>query len=196
MYQLFQKLIRDAEDIPLSNVDIQHLLRDKTNIVLYKDLYTTDWLPMLLYKEKTTGFENYCHAVLFYDIGTDEAKIGHWIAVIVDQKNKIIYHWDSYGLDPDEENAILNTGDHQYSNLLNIMVNNGYTLDINKEKIQNDLENVATCGRHSALRINFFHLSNDVYNKMYTEILSKKMNNDDISVLLTIFVHHHRGHYM
>src|SRR5712672_59943 len=96
MDKIFNKKLIDVEKRKaLSGEDILNLLDNKTNIMLYRDLYKYDNLDDVLGKYKS--------CVILYE--TTEPLYGHWCVVFQQNPNTIEF-MDSYGYLIDNEISI------------------------------------------------------------------------------------------
>ena len=176
------KTIKEIEDKPLSDTDIQSYLGKSVKIIEYKDLKNYNSIDELLPNDK-----DYC--VLLYE---SQPNSGHWTALL--KYDNDIELFDSYGntdanilrWTPFKVRQMLGEDDDYLTKLVN---KSHYNFIHNRQKYQgNDAE---TCGRHVILRILAFLQDNadlPQYNHMI-EALKKNhpnMNMDQIvSSLIT-----------
>lgn len=167
-------LIKHAETIPISDSDIL-LINPNTKIIIYNELeeiYKRGGNIMEIFDEDNT-------AVLFYDLGSD---IGHWVSIIYHPHTDIIYFHNSYAFPPDFEIKLKTHNDTYLSKLL---ASSGKRIDISNKRLQLLKADIATCGRHSALRTLFKNLTNQEYNNLITNI-PKNTHSDELVALLSL----------
>lgn len=175
MVNLHDKIIKRAEDIPLSDEDLANITGGQTRVVDYEELKGFNSIFEAF--ESTPTGDNF---ILFYRF--PETEIGHYITVILDKENRTIRHFDSYGLKPDEE--LHTTGFGEYSRLLNKANQDGWLLDINREKLQRLKEHVNTCGRWASLRVVFREMDNQTFAQLFK--INKIETPDDIVTSMTL----------
>lgn len=117
--------------------------------------------------------------VLFEEIHGSNRPIGHWVVLL---KHSDHYeHFDSYGIGIDEEEKIAN----EYGHLLtNIFRSANMPLVESTRKLQEDKEDVNTCGRWVVARI---HLHNYELPQFYNFIEMIHQPYDRSVVLMTMF---------
>lgn len=173
---MLNKIIKQAEDIPLSTTDLLNICNNQTKVVLYHELEEVDDILQL--------FQPYNSFILLYEFAT--SNIGHFVSVIYYPERNEIHHYDSYALLPDVELDLTHTQGRKYlSELYDKARESGINITINQTRHQLFKENVNTCGRHSALRIIFRHLTAPQYNNFINGNASLK-NPDEICTAFTI----------
>lgn len=163
------KLIKEYEDIPLSNFDILKILDNNVSIILYPDLHKYKHIDEIL------GKYNAC--ILLFE---SKPKYGHWCAIIKN-KNDIEF-FNPYGGYPDDslkkiplKFALQSNQENPYLSLL--LYNSEYNLFYNEFKFQQTSNDIKTCGRHCCVRVKNKHL--DIYGyKKYLDELSRNLNVD------------------
>lgn len=86
-------------DTPLTNVDIDELLKDmheRANIVEEKDVKASDTIEDL--------FKDRGHVIFFVRWSPEPQAIGHWTCMVRNQRTKQIYYFDSLGKPPRNRN--------------------------------------------------------------------------------------------
>ena len=175
------KTIREIEDKPLSDKDIQSYLGKSVKIVEYKDLKNYNSIDELLPNNK-----DYC--ILLYE---NEPDSGHWVGLLKYDNN--IELFDSYGntdtkilsWTPFKVRQMLGEDDDYLTKLVN---KSNYHFIHNRKKYQGD--NAETCGRHVILRILAFLQDNadlPQYNHMI-EALKKNHPNQNMDQIVSSLI--------
>ncbi len=169
-----KKALEQLKNKSLSTLEVLRIVDNKSNLIKYDDMKDVkhiddilkDGACVILYRTS----ENY----------------GHWNCVIKRGPNTI-EAFDSYGTPID--NQLLQLSDEKRHKLgqvkpylSKLLLDSNYTVEFNPYKLQKATDNVATCGRWSAARINFKHLSIDEFKKLFT---GKNINSDDVVTLYT-----------
>jgi hypothetical protein len=140
------ELIQHAETIPLSDDNLREMLGKDSNrvkVMLYEDLKGYQTLQQLLPNK-------YDAAIILLQIEAPGApKVGHWITVM--NHGSHFEHFDSYGMDPDEELATT----HEDSHITNLISNSNTRVITSQAKLQARKEAVNTCGRWAIVRSRF-----------------------------------------
>ena len=174
-----QNVIELEEQIPLSGKNITDMLKSRGRVVLYDALKVND-IKSLMYKVGSVW-----HVIILYNVSrTQYESLGHWIAFIIDDEKKVMYHYDSLAYEPDQELAILHHPERYYSQHLE-KLSKYYRLEVNQEKMQDLVEHTATCGRWAAMRCVFYYLDNEQFNSMIKGLLDSVDSPDHIITLLT-----------
>lgn len=171
--------LMEIKKYPLSNFDIQEVLNNvshpNTNIINYEELNNIYHIDEI--------FDNLGRCIIL--IPTESLNSGHWVALI--KKNNEIEFFDPYGKTLKQQEKNLNSNiDIDEDIIIKLCKRDGYKLSYSNKKNQPYSSNIATCGRHSVMRVILYKLSNDEYNKMM-EKLSKLYNvsSDDIVSIFT-----------
>lgn len=140
---------------PLTNSDINFLLKGRVNIVTYPEVSKFRNIDELLGKYKA--------AVILY---LTSPNFGHWTGLFLNKEG--LHFIDSYGGLPDETlehiGAVTNKSLKQdFTYLIALMVKSPYDLYYNDHKLQKKEGNIATCGRHVVNRILHKQLTDDQY---------------------------------
>lgn len=152
------RIIKDGEVFNLSGEDILRITDGKTNILQYEKLDSVVSLDEVLSPHRAL--------VLLYQTAE---RFGHWV-VLLDKGNKNLEFYDPYGLDVDEELNIDNEfhlrihGGVITPHLSALIEKGGWRVTYNKERLQQMLEDVNTCGRYCALRVRFRDSSMEKFN--------------------------------
>ena len=163
---------------PLSNEDILEAIDiEPTNIFSsdkLNDAYSIDEL-----------LDRLGRGVLFFR--TEDNQTGHWIGIL--KQGDTIEVFDPYGFSPDEFKKKLGAGNglNPDMSILEELINNsGYKMTVNKVQNQSFSPDVATCGRHSVMRLMFRHLNNKQYNQFLKQIKKQDgINPDELATGLT-----------
>ena len=142
-----------------------------------------NWLDLIKYQR----IEDILPCILFIPI--ESQMEGHYVALFL--QNGILNYWCSYGYNIPftikksfylQETQI---DDEDYlNNLIKDFLNRGNKMIINNHRFQK-LNNSATCGRFSIIRISKKHLSNDVFMKWFK---FDNISNDELICLLTFLL--------
>lgn len=154
-----ENTINKQMKIPLSAEQVMNF-SGCSRILKYRDL--------LKIKHYTELFDRNGKCLLLFELKNN---FGHWVCIILNKKN--IYFFDSYGTFPDKELEYIpqkykKQSGQDYANLsalFDIAMKDGYTLDYNANKLQDDSTNV--CGRWCAMRMINNHLDNDSFSTYY-----------------------------
>ena len=175
------KLISQAEKIPLSGDDIYQILNDTTKIYRYSDLHNIHSIDQLF----TSGNSS---IMLLFQVESENS--GHWCILI--KHAKTIYEWfDPYGLKMDEELkfADYNLRIHNNQRVGHMTAlfaqNPNYKVIQNTTQLQRFLKDVNTCGRHCCVR---GLMKNTPLNK-YVDLFKNQKNDADyiVSSLTILF---------
>lgn len=172
---------------PLSGEDIQKLIGSKSKIMSYTELYN--------YKDRIFDLlKKHNKIAILYPITpkNQQNRFGHWCGLKYTPSKNMISFMDSYGDVIDKQiDYIPKEGQNNYpteykyliSELLKVPKN--IKIEYNHHQFQSDNQNIATCGRHTALFLNSKYLVDD-YIKWYKALMKKhKLNADKLSVILT-----------
>lgn len=172
-------ILKENEDIALSNYDLLQMLDNKVNIVTYPKLINYNRI------EDVLGPNN--AAFILYE---SEPRFGHWIALM--KRGDTIEYFDPYGgkidgtLDYIDDDFKKKTNqDKTY--LINLLLESPYEIEYNEFPFQKMKDDIKTCGRHSAVRLLLKDL--DIYSyKAFLDAIKKEtgLNYDEIVTVLTI----------
>ena len=169
------KLITRIYEQDLNGTDIDYLTKGKAKVILYEDLQNVNNILDIF------GF--FDAVIMLFPVKSNTN--GHWIAIMKNNKTQTITHWDPYGFSwieemPYTQNKYVKM--NLLGNLYNLAKYNGWNVQWNKYKFQEQKNNINTCGRHCCIRVRFDYLDNDKYAKM---MLNQKMKPDWIVTCLT-----------
>lgn len=163
--------IERLEAVALSDADLKRMLgkhASNTKIIQYEQLKKYNDMSQLLPNETD------CCIVLLQIEKPGASPVGHWITLL--NHGTHYEHFDSYGLDPDEELAIT----HEHSHLTDIIKNTKKRVESSSYKLQAKREAVNTCGRHAVVRV----LHRELEKPEYTSMLRQVHSNPDVAVTL------------
>lgn len=171
--------LKDLKSYALSNFDIKEVL--PTNIFTYPHLADVKHIDEVLDHEG--------RAIMLFL--TDNENTGHWISLIKRDGNIEIY--DPYGFAPDTQgkNLGVSAGNMRKMGqdqplLTDLIKSSGYGIRYNKKRVQPISPDIATCGRHSLMRLLAAHLPLDEYNRRLQKISKDAgVSIDDIATALT-----------
>lgn len=151
--------LQDVEGYALGDDDLQTILEPDTHIFTYPYLKSV--------KDIDEVFDPYGRALMLYL--TENKNTGHWVALIRHKDH--IEFFDPYGERPDAELNWIGKGkraelDQERPLLSKLLREKGLPVVFNKHKFQDEDADVATCGRHSVVRLLFKDLSLPDYAKM------------------------------
>ena len=157
-------------DKSLSTTEILQYLKGKTKIVIYPELKKIKNISELL--------ASYKSFVLLYLTGPN---YGHFVCVI-DHGNRIEF-FDSYSIKPDKEFDFINNDKlNGVKYLSKLLYKTKKPIEYNHIKLQQDGDEIATCGRWCALRLLLKDIKLDDFIYMMT---NTKMSPDKLVTYLT-----------
>lgn len=170
-----QSIIDYYKNKPLSDKDILKLVKNKSNLTLYPNLYK--------YKNIDEVLEPNGASFILYET---KPSYGHW-CLIFKRTPDLLEFFDPYGskfIDEElnfvpKEFRKVSHQDVPYLSLL--MIESPYRLSYNKYQFQKRGDNIKDCGRWCALRLIF----KDYPIKLFAYLFQGK-NSDDIATLFTI----------
>jgi hypothetical protein len=177
--------INKLQDIALSDSQVMNLINHDANLILYKDIHKYNNIDELLGQHGA--------AVILYE---SKPAYGHWTTIFKVSPNEIEF-FNSYGNQNNHDgipDAMLkfipksfrkqSNQDHTY--LSKLMYDSKYDLSYNQYNYQGDGENIKTCGRHIATRLNNRNLSLNKYNEYIKKMCRElNLNSDQLVSYLT-----------
>ena len=155
-----EQYIDKAQAKELTGSDIDRMLRGQAPILPYSSLERYDNIDDVL-------GPNSC-AVFLYEM---IPKQGHWVCMFRDQNGQLIFY-DSLGYKMDDELNFVNKYRKdedlpKFSKELTRLTSPEKVVS-NTLPIQEDEENISTCGRYCVMRLLLRDLSNDDFNRIFT----------------------------
>lgn len=158
---------------PLSDTDILEI--EPTNIIFYENLRN--------YNRIDECFDRHHRFILFLPVKNKFD--GHWTAVL--RKNDNIEFYDPYGNRIQNIRTFLKSRIYfNHQDFLDLVENSGYNLVQNKyiHQNRNDMDNKA-CGRFSVMRLMFYKLNNEEYNKLLNKLKKNGISPLNLSIIAT-----------
>lgn len=123
-------------------------------------------------------FRNNNFVVIYYPLTRN---LGHYVALFIDRKNKILTYYDPLGFDVDymknrtplKEQLYIEECNTLTKRLYEKMKKENYDVHYNQYHHQTKDPNVAVCGFHCILRLLFNQLNTDEYNDMLNKLKQK-----------------------
>lgn len=164
--QPLDRIVLDAEKIPLSGTDLVRITENKSRILIYSELENFSNIDEV--------FGDQDSLIILYQ---HYEKVGHWCGLIRNSswiKPNQLYFFDPYGLriDSEIEFSDFQTRRHQnkkVAHLSHLISQGGYTVISNDYRYQQFKKDVNTCGRHVGLRILYKHLTPAEYKIFLTK---------------------------
>lgn len=173
------KLIKELEEISLSNDEILELVDGKANLILYPELSKINNIDEILYP--------YGACIILF---LTKKNYGHWTCIFKVNDNTIEY-FDPYGLYIDNalnfkmDKYFRKINNEDFAHLTYLLYISPYNISFNQYKFQKKLKGVSTCGRHTAMRLILRDLSLDEYKKFMT---NRKYSPDELVTILTSYI--------
>ena len=162
--QPLDKIVLDAEKIPLSGSDLERITEGKANIIKYSDLHQYNSIDEVFGTKEAI--------IILY---LKKSNFGHWCCLFKpDWKPETLYFFDSYGFQMDQEikysdeQLRLHSG-KEVPHLTHLVQNSNYYLQQNDFQYQSKEHHINTCGRWAAMRIR--HM--DMTPKQFKTFLTK-----------------------
>ena len=174
-------LLKELESISLSNYEVLELINGKANLIQYPELATKNNIDEILHP--------YGACIILY---LTRKNYGHWCCLFrfKDDPN-LLEFFDPYGLFVDDElNFKMNENfrkinNQDYPHLTHLLYISPYKISYNQYKFQKKLKGVATCGRHTSMRLLLRDLPLDNYKKFMT---STNYTPDELVTMLTTLI--------
>jgi hypothetical protein len=160
-------------DYQLSDSDLKVLI-PSVNIITYNNIASYSNIDEVLNGKPT---------VILFEM--TENNSGHWTCMF--KNNNVVYFYDSYGLDVEQEKKYMNKRMFKKANYLSRLLKRmPYSLDVNRTKYQEMENGINTCGRHVAVRIWNKQLNDEDYKEyIYNLCDEHKVNPDELVIMLT-----------
>jgi hypothetical protein len=183
---MIKNTLKEYENIALSDKEVLKLIDGRANLILYSYLHK--------YKKIDDILNPYGACIILFE---SLPRYGHWCCIFK-VNDKLLEFFNPYGgwIEgyPDESlNYIplnFRLKSYQYYPYLSIlMYNSKYELSYNEYRFQKHNKDIKTCGRWTALRIIFRHLSLNRFYKMIKSLEKElKINSDEVVTLLTMYI--------
>lgn len=177
-----KEILKEYEDIALSDKEVLKLIDKKANLILYPDLINYNTIDEIL--------DPYGACILLFEA---KPKYGHWCCIFK-INDTLLEFFNPYSGYPDDSLEYIPMhfrliSNQYYPYLSLLMLNSPYELSYNEYKFQKHNKNIKTCGRWCAIRINFRYYSLDQF-KEIIDFLKKKLNinGDELVTLLTMYI--------
>ena len=170
-------LVKQIYRVDLTLDDVQALTRHKANIIMYDDLTIDDNILNVI------GSSN--RAILLFPTESGSPN-GHYLCLIYYKDIRTLLHFDSYGLDVQQE-LKYSTSKHVQRNTLGYLYNklraNNVKVIFNTYKYQQMINGMNTCGRHISVRLRFHYLNNNEYARL---MLNQSNSPDYLVSIITL----------
>jgi len=168
--------LSEREKYSLSDKDIRKLTSGQTKIIKYVELSK--------YKSIDSVMHPHNSLTILYETSPN---YGHWVCLI--RRGRIIEHFDSYGLKPDDELKFIpeyfrnqSGRDIPHLSYLLYYATPRYEIHYNEYKLQSRDKEIATCGRWVCTRINKLRLTTDEFAEAFKD---PQYTPDQLVTLLT-----------
>lgn len=170
-------LIKKISSVPLSDKDLLELNDNDIKIIKYGDLQN--------YTDIDEVFKDNDKVIVLYEF---DENWGHWCCLLKYGNN--VEFFDPLGkfiddsLDVIDDKFKKKSGQDGY-HLSKLLIDSPYNLKCNNYPFQKNNKDIASCGRHCALRCILSDIDLDKYIKLFKE---SKMNPDMIASYLTAYI--------
>lgn len=178
----FKNILKQYEDIALSDKQVLKLIDGKANLILYPNIHKYKNIDEILYP--------YGACIILFEA---KPRYGHWCCIFK-INNKLLEFFNPYGGYPDDSLEYIpidfRLKSYQFYPYLSIlMYNSPYELSYNEYKFQKHGNDIKTCGRWCAIRLIFRNLSLDEFYhliKYLKDLLN--ITSDELVTLLTMHI--------
>ena len=178
----FKNILKQYEDIALSDKQVLKLIDGKANLILYPNIHKYKNIDEILYP--------YEACIILFEA---KPRYGHWCCIFK-INNKLLEFFNPYGGYPDDSLEYIpidfRLKSYQFYPYLSIlMYNSPYELSYNEYKFQKHGNDIKTCGRWCAIRLIFRNLSLDEFYhliKYLKDLLN--ITSDELVTLLTMHI--------
>lgn len=174
-----KNLVKQNEQVPISDADILKICDNKVNILAYEDLGKLYKAGKSLLSQFSED-KNNCIILLYQLRGP--SGIGHWVSLIYRPEHNVIEFCNPYAYRPDQE---INLMEHQEAYLTKLLLGTNCRIMSNHYKYQEFVQSSSTCGRHAAVRCVFHDLTNEEYYKFLSSY-QPNMKARDFDKLVTV----------
>ena len=154
-------VIQGAMRNELSDVEIRRITNNEVKIMLYDELEE--------YENIIDAIGGTNKLIILFPTNSDNYR-GHYIAILYYPNERLISHFDSYGLSPKVELSYSTNGyvkEKLLNNLYSKAILNGYRVDYNTTRLQKMTDKISDCGSWCSVRCRFYYLSNQEFAKMF-----------------------------
>lgn len=174
------EILKQIENIALSNKDLLKIVDGKANIIIYSNIYK--------YRSIDDLINPYGAAFILFQ---SRPHYGHWCLLFRTNDRKLEF-FNPYGGYPDDSLDYINSDfkkksyqDKPY--LSKLLLKSPYDLEYNEFDFQKEKNDIKTCGRHCAMRLICRYLNIYEYKDFLDKIKSiTGLNYDQIVTLFTI----------
>ena len=177
--QPLDKIVLDAEKIPLSGSDIERITEGKANIIKYSDLHQYNSIDEVFGSKEAI--------IILY---LKKSNFGHWCCLFkAPWKSETLYFYDSYAFQMDEEiqysdEQLRLHGGKNVPHLTHLIRKSNYYLEQNDFQYQSKEHDINTCGRWAAVRARHLDMLPTDFKTFFTK--NKHYNPDFYVSILTI----------
>lgn len=165
--------LESLEHNELTGDYIRHATNNRVDIVSYHDL------PK--YASLLDLFDGDHKAVIL--LLERSYNVGHYVVLIYNEAQHQLWYFDPYGFTLAKDLKFSAYDDPHV--LPNMIARSGMTLRQSNYKLQRDLADIETCGRHCILRCMFYFMDNETYGRMVTQYCRMRNMTPDEFVTIT-----------
>ena len=159
-----EKIIKNGEEIELTENDIRKIVDNKVNVIAYSDLFN--------YKTIDAALGPYEAMIVLYQVQSHSE--GHWSLLY--KKDNVLHFFDPLGIEMDKELKFIpnfysldNRGE-RIPHLTYLVEKSGYKVISNKTKYQKDAKDISTCGRWCVTRLKFRDLNEEQFKRLWKKL--------------------------
>ena len=175
-------IIKQYQDIALSDKELLKIIDGKANLVLYPDLINYKTIDDVL------GPHDAC--ILLFEA---KPHYGHWCCLFK-VTDRLIEFFNPYGGYPDDSLKYIpdhfrKVSNQDYPYLSWLLINSPYELSYNEHKFQKQEKDIKTCGRWCGIRLACRHMSLEQFTD-FINSMTKMLNctGDELVTILTMYV--------
>lgn len=176
---IMNKIIKELEKMSLSNNEVMKLVNGKANLIQYSELAKVSNIDEIL--------KPYGACIILF---LTRKNYGHWTCLFKVKPDELEF-FDPYGLFIDDElnfkmpEYFRKKSNQDYPHLTWLLYNSPYKISYNEHKFQKKMKGVATCGRHTAMRLILRYLTLEQYKEL---IDGSRMDPDKFVTMLTSYI--------
>jgi hypothetical protein len=177
-----KNILKEYENIALSDKQVLKLINGRANLILYPDLHKYDNIDEIL--------EPYGACILLFEA---KPKYGHWCCIFK-INDKLLEFFNPYGGYPDDSLEYIPMhfrliSDQYYPYLSLLMYYSPYELSYNEHAFQKHGKNIKTCGRWCSIRLVFRNYSLEEFHNLIKNLEKEfGINGDEVVTLLTMYI--------